>query len=137
MAYATIEDIENRIMRSLSDTEINAANNLLEDAAVIIDTYNSEADPEKKRIVSCRMLIRALGDGEGGIPIGASQGSMSGLGYSQSWTYGSGSSGEMYLSKIEKKLLGCGNKIGSYSPVMELTREGDSRNEGNDHMPSA
>ena len=138
MAYATIEDIENRIMRGLSDTEINAANTLLEDAAVIIDAYNSEADPEKKRIVSCRMLIRALGDGnEGGIPIGASQGSMSGLGYSQSWTYGNGSSGEMYLSKIEKKLLGCGDKIGSYSPVMELTRKGDSENEVNDHMPSA
>lgn len=137
MAYATIEDIENRIMRALSEAEINAANNLLEDAAVIIDAYNAEADPDAKRIVSCRMLIRALGDGSSSIPVGASQASMSGLGYSQSWTYGTGSSGEMYLSKIEKKLLGVGNKIGSYSPVQELAPTEVSEDERDDGLPSA
>jgi hypothetical protein len=45
---------------------------------------------------------------------------MSGLGYSQSWTLSNGSTGEMYLSKLDKQLLGYGNKIGSYSPVEEL-----------------
>jgi hypothetical protein len=46
---------------------------------------------------------------------------MAGLGYSQSWTIGSGGgAGELYLSKLEKKLLGAGNAIGSYSPVQEL-----------------
>jgi hypothetical protein len=62
-----------------------------------------------------------MGDGEdAGVPIGATQGSMSGLGYSQSWTLSNGSTGEMYLSKLDKQLLGYGNKIGSYSPVEEL-----------------
>ena len=136
MAYATIEDIENRMTRPLSESEINVANNLLEDAALIIDAYNAEANPDNKRVVSCRMIIRQLGDGTGSIPVGASQGSMSGLGYSQSWTYGSGSSGEMYLSKVEKKLLGAGNKIGSYSPVQELTSEVKS-DEGDDSLPNA
>ena len=136
MAYATIEDIENRMTRPLSESEINVANNLLEDAALIIDAYNAEANPDNKRVVSCRMIIRQLGDGTGSIPVGASQGSMSGLGYSQSWTYGSGSSGEMYLSKVEKKLLGAGNKIGSYSPVQELTAEVKS-DEGDDSLPNA
>ena len=136
MAYATIEDIENRMTRPLSETEINVANNLLEDAAVIIDAYNAQADPTNKMVVSCRMIIRQLGDGTGSIPVGASQGSMSGLGYSQSWTYGSGSSGEMYLSKVEKKLLGVGNKIGSYSPVQELTTE-VKEDERDDGLPSA
>jgi hypothetical protein len=46
---------------------------------------------------------------------------MSALGYAQSWTIGSGGgSGEIYVSKMDKKLLGVGNAIGSYSPVQEL-----------------
>ena len=135
MAYATIEDIQNRMTRPLTETEINVANNLLEDAAVIIDAYNSEAKPENKQVVSCRMIIRQLGDGTGSIPVGASQGSMSGLGYSQSWTYGSGSSGELYLAKVDKKLLGVGNKIGSYSPVQELAEV--KEDERDDSLPSA
>ena len=44
---------------------------------------------------------------------------MSALGYSQSWTISNGSTGELYLSKAEKALLGGGNSIGSYSPVEE------------------
>lgn len=119
-AYATIEDIQNRISRDLSEKEITIANNLLEDAAVVIDSYNAKAPGEAKKLVSIRVVIRALGDGMNDVPIGASQASQSGLGYSQSWTYGSGSSGEIYLSKLEKKLLGAGNRIGSYSPVQEL-----------------
>ena len=31
-----------------------------------------------------------------------------------------GAAGEMYLGRLEKKLLGAGNSIGSYSPVEEL-----------------
>ena len=50
--------------------------------------------------------------------MGATQGSMSALGYTQSWTMGSnGSTGELYLSKLEKKLLGIGDRIGSRSPL--------------------
>lgn len=123
--YATIEDIKNRIARDLSDKEITIAENLLEDAAVIIDSYNVNATPDAKKLVSIRVIIRALGDGVTDIPIGASQASQSGLGYSQSWTYGSGSSGEIYLSKLEKKLLGCGDKVGSYSPVQELAPQSE------------
>jgi hypothetical protein len=56
--------------------------------------------------------------------MGASQGSMSGLGYSQSWTISAGGSvGELYLGKADKQLLGYGNKIGSYSPTQELVGE--------------
>jgi hypothetical protein len=46
---------------------------------------------------------------------------MSALGYSQSWTMGAtGSTGELYLNRMDKKLLGAGNAIGSYSPIQEL-----------------
>ena len=47
-------------------------------------------------------------------------GTATALGYSQSWTMGSGSSGELYLSKLEKKLLGVGSKIGARSPLEDL-----------------
>lgn len=40
--------------------------------------------------------------------------------YSQSWTMGSGSAGELYLSKLEKKLLGVGDRIGACSPLEGL-----------------
>lgn len=122
MAYATVDDVQARITRDLSLDEQAVCSTLLDDVAVMIDGYNSEASADAKKIVSCRMVIRAIGDGEsGGIPMGATQGSMSGLGYSQSWTMASGGSvGELYLSKADKKLLGYGNLIGSYSPVQEL-----------------
>lgn len=128
MSYATATDVQNRMKRTLSTDEIAICSTLLEDAAAFIDSYNDAADAEVKKIVSCRMVIRAMGDaGDGaGIPIGASQGSLSALGYSQSWTLGNGSVGELYLSKAEKKLLGAGNKIGSYSPVQEFAAEVES-----------
>lgn len=121
MAYATIEDIQARMTRQMSETEQAVCASMLDDAAVIIDSFNADASEDKKTIVSCRMVMRQLGDGsDAGIPIGATQGSMSGLGYSQSWTVSGGSTGEMYLSKLDKQLLGLGNKIGSYSPIEEL-----------------
>lgn len=125
MAYATVEDVQARITRTLSEEEQEVCSTLLEDAAVLIDAYNSDASADAKLIVSCRVVIRAIGDGtEASIPFGASQGSMSALGYSQSWTLGNGGAvGELYIGKTEKKLLGCGNMIGFYSPTQELVPE--------------
>lgn len=121
MAYATLSDVQARMTRQMSESEQSVCSNMLDDAAVIIDAYNSAADMGAKKLVSVRMALRAVGDGtDAGIPMGATQGSMSALGYSQSWTIGTGTAGELYLGKLEKKLLGCGNKIGSYSPTEEL-----------------
>ena len=52
--------------------------------------------------------------------LGATQGTATALGYSQSWTMGSGASGELYLSKLEKKLLGVGSRVGARSPLEDL-----------------
>ena len=124
MAYATLSDVISRLNRDLTISEQNVCNALLDDAAVIIDAYNNDADEDVKKVVSCRMVVRALGDGaSSGIPMGATQGSMSALGYSQSWTIGAGSAGELYLGKLEKKLLGTGEAIGSYSPIEELVSQ--------------
>lgn len=123
MAYAEITDVQSRITRELSEKELGVCEALLEDAALLIDSYNAAASDNAKKVVSCRVVIRALGNGEtGGVPIGASQGSISALGYSQSWTIGNGAVGEIYLSKTEKQMLGEGDTIGmSYSPVQGLT----------------
>lgn len=122
MTYATVSDVQDRISRELTEDEQKICEHLLEDAAAIIDAYNDGANYDAKKVVSCRMTIRALGSGGDPItPIGATQGSMSALGYSQSWTISSGATGELYLGKLEKKLLGIGEKIGTRSPVEDLT----------------
>lgn len=132
MAYATYEDVQARMSRTMTESEQSICTTLLDDAAVIIDTYNSTASNDVKKVVSCRMVIRAMGDGEsGGVPIGATQGSMSGLGYSQSWTISAGSVGELYLAKLDKKMLGVGDSIGSRSPVEDLVPE-EVHDEGHD-----
>ena len=122
MAYATVEDVQARMTRDMTADEQAVCATLLDDVAVMIDGYNSAASDDAKKIVSCRVVIRAIGSGDmNDIPMGATQGSMSGLGYSQSWTIGTGGSvGELYLGKTEKQMLGVGNKISSYSPVQEL-----------------
>jgi hypothetical protein len=70
------------------------------------------------------MVSRVMAGSDLEIPVGATQGSMSGLGYAQSWTISNGSTGELYFSKDDKRLLGVGNAIGSHSPVEDMAGGG-------------
>ena len=120
-AYAKVSDVQLRMGRALSASEQARCEVLLEDAAAIIDAAASRAGAEAKKVVSCRMVIRALGDGtDMGVPTGANQSSMGGLGYSQSWTISGGSFGELYLAKTDRQLLGAGNAIGARSPLEDF-----------------
>lgn len=124
--YATVADVQARMSHDMTEQEQAICATLLDDARVMIDSFAPDANADAKKVVSCRMVIRSMGDLDGGsqVPVGATQGSMSALGYSQSWTFGAtGGTGELYLGKLEKQLLGMGNKIGSYSPVQELAPE--------------
>lgn len=122
MAYATVDDVQARMTRTLTDEEKAVCAVLLDDAAVMIDAYRTSASDDAKKVVSCRMVIRAITE-EPDVPAGATQGSMSGLGYSQSWTIGNGGAvGELYLAKADKMALGIADSIGAYSPVEELVR---------------
>lgn len=122
-AYATVTDVTNRMVRTLSEKETTVVTNLLNDAAVMIDEYKADASADAKLIVSCRMVIRAIGDGSSEIPVGATQGSMSALGYSQSWTMGTNASvGQLYLDKTDKGILGRKTKLGFFSPVEALVK---------------
>lgn len=123
--YATTEEIEQRY-RKLNEDETERCKALIGDASSMIEAFASrETAEETKRLVCRNMVIRALGSGDISVPIGATQGSQSGLGYAQSFTFGSGQAGELYFSKTDKKLLRIGNRIGSKSPV-EYTEEEDA-----------
>lgn len=123
MAYATYEDVQTRLGKTFTSTEQGVCTSLLDRAAMMIDSYKTAEDKSEdiKKEVSINMVGRVMADTSMDIPVGASQGSMSGLGYAQSWTMGTGGSvGELYFGKADRKLLGIGNQIGSYSPVEEL-----------------
>ena len=120
-AYATTADVQARLNWTMDLAQRSICEELLNDAGVIIDTFAASAPAETKKVVSCRMVMRALGDGTvSGVPMGATHGSQSALGYSQSWTISNGASGEVYLSRFDKQMLKTGNTVGSYSPVQEL-----------------
>lgn len=120
MAYATTTDVQNRMLTTMNADKLAVCSALLDDIAVLIDAYNSSASTDAKKIVSCSAVIRALSASDDSVPVGASQGSMSALGYSQTWTMTNGGTGELYLTRTEKKMLGAGNHIGAYSPIEEM-----------------
>lgn len=122
MAYATVQDVQARLTATMTAAQQTVCAQLLEDAAILIDSYNDDVSMDIAKVVSCRVVARAIGNGgDGDIPTGASQGSMSALGYSQTWTMTGGSVGEVYLTRTEKRMLGVGGgKVGSWSPVQEL-----------------
>lgn len=121
MAYATASDVEARTTREFSMPELDVIASLLEDAAILIDAYNADASAEAKKVVSCRIVLRAMAAGDAvGVPMGATQASMTAGPYTQSWTVGTGgATGELYLGRTEKSLLGSGSKIGMVSPYEE------------------
>lgn len=120
--YATYEDVQKRLGRTFDTTEKDICDVLLERAALEIDAYNDQASADAKKSVSVEAVARAMNE-TSDVPMGASQGSMSALGYSQSWTMPSGGSvGSVYLSKSDKKLLGVGNSIGASNPLSFITR---------------
>lgn len=111
-AYATAKDVEAGF-RSLDEDEQKRAEALLDEAKIIIDQVCNSASDDVKKLVSCRMVRRAIGDGDvSAAPIGATQGTTTAMGYSQSWTLSNGSSGELYVSRLEKQMLGVGVRIG-------------------------
>ena len=121
-AYAKASDVEARLSRALNVEEKKLCDVLLEDAGAFIDGWASKASNDTKKIVSCRMVIRAIEAAGLGVPIGATQGSQSALSYTESWTLGGGGgAGELYLSKTDKQLLGIGEDIGATNPFAHLT----------------
>lgn len=119
--YATYQDVQKRLGKTFDTSEQEICNILLERAALEIDSYNDNATSDVKKSVSVEAVARAMNE-TSDVPMGASQGSMSAMGYSQSWTMPSGGSvGSVYLSKSDKRLLGVGDAIGASNPLLALT----------------
>lgn len=113
MAYATVSDLEAR-WRPLTETETTRAGTLLDDAAVRIDVVrplpevHTQADLDARKIVSCEMVKRAMmsptGDGFGVTRTSESVGP-----FQRSLDF-SNPTGDLYLTKADKILLGGGNQ---------------------------
>ena len=110
--YATVEDLEAR-WRTLTADERDRAGVLLEYAAVRLDAACPPSDPPTaqelaaRKIVSCEMVKRAMATsgGIGGVGVTSVQ---QGAGPYQETVQFSNPTGDLYLSKSDRKLLGCG-----------------------------
>ena len=123
MIHVTCEDVEARY-RDLDADERARCSALLHDAEAMIDMFAGESVTDEIKALVCRsMVIRALNSSDACVPIGATQATQTGLGYTQSYTFGSGQSGELYFSKMEKRLLKINARIGSVSPIEHLSEE--------------
>lgn len=103
MAYATTEQLESR-WRLLTPDEKAIAETLLEDAAVILDTYTTNADPAILSIVSCNMVKRAMAPDA----FGFNQPTVDG----GTWDPYTPASGELMPDWKELKMLRSGSKVG-------------------------
>ena len=113
MAYADVSDLEAR-WRTLSSEEIARAEVLLEDAAVRLDALCATSVPATPQelaarlIVSCEMVKRAMASGDtGGVGVTSVQ---QGAGPYQQTMQFTNPTGDLYLTKADKVLLGCGNQ---------------------------
>ena len=118
MSYGSVAQVEAGY-RELDADEYAKCEALLDEASILIDSTGTTASCEVKAVVACRMVRRAISDGEASVPMGATQGTVSAGGYSQSWTVGSsGTTGELYIGRSDRKLLGLGNAIGAGNPLI-------------------
>lgn len=121
MAFALVSDIEAR-WRDLSTDEELRAGILIDDASAMLSSMvtvdaHDEQQAALLKTVCCSMVIRSM-SASAAENYGVSQASMTAGAYTQSWTY-SNPSGDMYLTKLEKKLLGITSSyIGSIKPVI-------------------
>ena len=108
MAYAEVADVEVR-WHSLSEEDQQRAGVLIEDASAMLDGLvkvdeDDEAQARQLKTVCCNMVIRAMAASMADM-FGVSQQSVTAGPYSQSFSY-SNPSGDMYLTKMERRLLG-------------------------------
>lgn len=122
MVFAEVSDIESR-WRTLDSGESDRATALIDDASAMLSALVEKIDVADENqihllnMVCCNMVIRAMSATETD-SYGASNMSMTAGAYSQSWTY-SNPMGDMYVTKLEKRILGItSGYIGSIRPMM-------------------
>lgn len=123
MVFAEVSDIESR-WHTLSASDRQRAEVLIGDASAMLEAafactidVSDESQMQRLNIVCCNMVIRAMSATEVD-SFGASNMSMTAGPYTQSWTYAN-PSGDMYITKAEKRMLGItSGYIGTIRPMM-------------------
>lgn len=121
MAFADVSDLESR-WRELSTDEEARANVLLGDASAMLSALVDVDDEDDEqaallKMVCCDMVIRSM-SATSMDTYGVSQSAITAGPYTQSFSY-SNPSGDMYLTKLEKRLLGITTSyIGTIRPMM-------------------
>ena len=109
MAYADVSDIEVRLQRTLSPSETACAESLIEGASAVLDKLVDVdyADVEQQQLLNfvCTNMVCRVISASGFDVLGASQASMTAGAYTQQYSF-STPVGDMYLTKLEKRLLG-------------------------------
>lgn len=123
MVYATVNDLEAR-WRPLASDESSRAEVLLEDAAVRLDAACPPSDPPTvqelaaRKIVSCEMVKRAMASGTAGAGVGITS-IQQGAGPYQETLQFANPTGDLYLTKADRKLLGCGAQEAFTVPMVD------------------
>lgn len=122
MLFADVSDLEAR-WHTLDESEAAKAETLLSDASAILTRLIGEIDisdtdyMQLLKQVCCNMVIRAMSATESD-SYGVDSMSMTAGVYSQSWNYNN-PTGDLYLTKLEKRLLGITTSyIDSIQPMM-------------------
>lgn len=123
MAYAEVVDLEDR-WRTLSSPDQERASVLLGDAAVRLDALCPPSTPptqqelDARLIVSCEMVKRAMATpgGVDGIGVNSVQ---AGAGPFQQTQQFSNPTGDLYLTKADRALLGCGQQVAFTVPMTD------------------
>lgn len=125
-AFATTNDLATR-WRPLSAQEEATAQALLDDAAAVIraecpgieerlapsDGSAPTLDPAVPLLVSCAMVKRAMMSGEMG---GVKSTQETAGPFSQSLSFAN-PTGDLYLTKAERRMLGCGSQVAFSVPM--------------------
>ena len=108
MAFADVSDIETRLQRTFTSSETANVQALLDGASAVLDKlvkvdYSDETQAELLKFVCVNMVCRVISSGFD--VLGASQATITAGAYSQSYGF-STPTGDMYLTKLEKRMLG-------------------------------
>ena len=121
MAFAEVSDIEAR-WRELTAAEEAKASVLIDDASAILSSLvdvdaSDAAQASNLRTVCCNMVIRAMSATNTEL-FGVASATMAAGPYSQTTSY-INPSGDMYLTKMEKRILGVTTSyIGTIRPMI-------------------
>ena len=122
MAYAEVDDLQDRLGRELDSDESARAEVLLGDASAVLTELVDvrEGDEEQAKLlkmVCCNMVIRVMAQSASDA-YGLSSITMTAGPYSQTSAF-SNPSGDMYLTRLERQMLGISTGcIGYIRPMM-------------------